>query len=479
MKMRINIFNSYCFAKNLYIRNMKKFLFVFICNFLAICIYAQNVNFNSDSSKIRRIADEVMTNSFAYENLRFLCKKIGHRLSGSIGAEKAVNATKKMLIDAGADTVYLQPCIVPHWVRLSKEEGFFMVDGKKYPLQLTSLGNSEGSKNKMIGSSVVEVKSMNELHALGNAIKGKIVFFNIQMDPTFIGTFNAYGAAGIGRRSGPAQAAKYGAIAVMVRSLASNADDYPHTGMTRYNDSFPKIPAVAISTNNANAISKLIKEGKQVKSFFKNDCTLLAPVNSFNVIGELKGKELPKEIITVGGHLDSWDLAEGAQDDGAGIVQSIEVIRSLKKAGIQPKRTIRAVMYMNEENGSGGADAYLANAKLNKEQHIFAMESDAGGFTPRGFTLEMKEEQRIKIKSWAPLFYRYGVYDFREGGSGSDIDNLKELGTALVGLSPDSQRYFDLHHASTDVFEAVSKRELDLGAMNMTALIWLVSEYGL
>jgi carboxypeptidase Q len=458
---------------------MKKYC----CFLVSICAMsvsvAQNSNYVADSVVIKKIADEVMINSGAYENLRYLCKKIGSRLSGSVGAEKAVYATKKMLMDAGADTVYLQPCIVPHWVRLTKEEGYFMADGKKFPLQLTSLGNSEGSKNKFIGAEIIEVKTMNELHTLGNAVKGKMVFFNIAMNPTYIGTFNAYGAAGVGRRAGAAQAAKYGAIGVLVRSLASNADDYPHTGMTRYNDSFPKIPAVAISTNNANAISKILQQGKKVQGYFKNNCTMLAPVPSYNVVGEIRGSVTPKETITVGGHLDSWDLAEGAQDDGAGIVQCIEIIRALKKAGIQPKRTIRAVMYMNEENGSGGADAYLENAKLKKEQHIFALESDAGGFTPRGFTLDMKEEARNKVKNWAPLFRNYGVYDFREGGSGSDIDNLKELGTALAGLSPDSQRYFDLHHASTDVFEAVSKRELDLGAVNMAALVWLVSEYGL
>jgi carboxypeptidase Q len=454
-----------------------------LCFLVSICVVlfsvAQNANYVSDSVSIKKIADEIMINSGAYENLRFLCKKVGPRLSGSAGAEKAVYATKKMLIDAGADTVYLQPCVVPHWIRGIKEEGYFMADGKKYALQLTSLGNSEGSKNKFIGADIVEVKTMSELHTLGKAVKGKMVFFNIAMNPTYVGTFNAYGTAGVGRRSGAAEAARYGAIAVLVRSLASNADDYPHTGMTRYNDSFPKIPAVAISTNNANAISKLLQQGKKVKGFFKNNCTMLAPVPSYNVIGEIRGTETPKEIITVGGHLDSWDLAEGAQDDGAGIVQSIEIIRALKKAGIQPKRTIRAVMYMNEENGSGGADAYLENAKQKKEKHIFALESDAGGFTPRGFSLEMKEEARNIVKAWAPLFINYGVYEFREGGSGSDIDNLKELGTALAGLSPDSQRYFDLHHASTDVFEAVSKRELDLGAVNMAALVWLVSEYGL
>ncbi len=458
---------------------MKKYSCFLVFSFVALISFAQNANYVADSISVKKLVDEVMTNSTAYENLRYLCKKVGARLSGSAGAEKAVYATKKMLMDAGADTVYLQPCMVPHWVRNEKEEGYYLVDGKKILLQLTSLGNSEGSKNKWVAAEMVEVKTMAALHKLGNAVKGKIVFFNIAMNPTYISTFNAYGESGIGRRSGPAQAAKYGAIGVLVRSLASNADDYPHTGMTRYNDSFPKIPAVAISTNNANAISKLIQQGKKVQGFFKNNCTMFAPVQSYNVVGEIRGTETAKEIITVGGHLDSWDLAEGAQDDGAGIVQSIEIIRAIKNASVKPKRTIRAVMFMNEENGSGGADAYLENAKQKKEHHIFALESDAGGFTPRGFTLEMKEEQRAKVKNWSSLFRSYGVYDFREGGSGSDIENLKVLGTALAGLSPDSQRYFDLHHASTDVFEAVSKRELDLGAANMAALIWLVSEYGL
>ncbi len=458
---------------------MKKMLFIISCLLVSCICYAQNENYKADSLTLKKISDEIMTNSYAYENLRFLCKRIGHRLSGSANAEKAVMATKKMLKDAGADTVYLQPCMVPHWVRGAKEEGYFEVDEKKISLQLTSLGNSEGSKGKMIGAEIVEVKTMEELNTLGNKVKGKIVFFNIPMNPTFIQTFYAYGTAGIGRRSGPTQAAKYGAIAVLVRSLASNADDYPHTGMTRYNDSFPKIPSVAISTNNANAMSKQLKNGKLVKVFFKNSCTMLAPVQSYNVIGEIRGTEKPEEIITVGGHLDSWDLAEGAHDDGAGIVQSIEILRVIRAIEIKPKRTIRAVMFMNEENGGAGGDAYLKAAKEKKENHIFALESDAGGFTPRGFSLEMRAEQRDKIVSWASLFRNYGVYDFRAGGSGSDIDNLKELGTALAGLSPDSQRYFDLHHASTDVFETVSKRELNLGAVNMAALIWLVSEYGL
>lgn len=434
-----------------------------------------------DSLTIKKIADNIMTDGRAYENLRQICKKIGPRLSGSAQAQMAVEATAQMLRNSGADTVYLQPCMVPHWVRGSKELGYIKLpNGIKYPLNLCSLGNSEGTGLKGISASVVQINSFAELEKLGKSgIKGKIVFFNFEMNPTYITTFSAYGESGRSRTSGPSLAASYGAIGVLVRSLASNADDYPHTGVTIYNDSFPKIPAVAISTNNANWLSKQLIKKQPLTAYFRNSCTMLPDVPSFNVIGEIRGSSFPAEIITVGGHLDSWDLAEGAHDDGAGCVQSIEILRAFKSTGIQPKRTIRAVMFMNEENGGRGGDKYLELAKLNKENHVFALESDAGGFSPRGFSLDMKEGQANKIRQWKNLFYPYGVYDFSASGSGSDIGPLKETGAALAGLRPDSQRYFDVHHASTDVFENVSRRELHLGALNMAALIYLVDKYGL
>ncbi len=446
----------------------------------AVVFSTSAISQNSDSSAVKRIVDEVMTNAKAYENLRYLCKKVGHRLSGSPQAQQAVEATARMLKEAGADTVYLQPCMVPHWVRGTKEQGKIFLDkNQSFDLHLTSLGNSEGSGPKGVTGEVVEVNSFAELDELGTSVKGKIVFFNFAMNPTYISTFRAYGESGIARRRGPSAAAKLGAVAVMVRSLASNPDDYPHTGATAYNDSFPKIPAVAISTNDADRLSIELTTHEAVKAFIKNDCKMLADVPSFNVVGEIRGTENPQEIITVGGHLDSWDLGEGANDDGSGCVQSIEVLRVIKAIGIKPKRTIRAVMFMNEENGGRGGDKYLEMAKANKEQHIFALESDAGGFTPRAFGFSVKPEQFEKIQQWKNLFRPYGVYDFNKGGGGSDIAPLRELGTALAGLSPDSQRYFDIHHAATDVFENVSRRELHLGAANMAALVWLVSEYGL
>ena len=457
---------------------MKK---IYLLSLLVLLFSKNGFCQQNDSLLLRKIANEVLSSSTAYENLRFLCKKIGPRLSGSENAVKAVQATFSMLKLAGADTVYLQPCMVPHWVRGEKEEGYLELgSNKKYGLKLCALGNSVATAPEGVKGTIIQVNSMKELHALGEAaLKGKIVFFNFSMNPEHINTFRAYGQSGTGRRIGPAQAARYGAVGVMIRSLASNPDDYPHTGMTTYNDSFPKIPAVAISTNDADMLNSELKKDRVITAWFKTSCKMLEDQPSFNVIGEIRGTDFPSEIITVGGHLDSWDLGEGAQDDGAGCVQSIEIIRVLKSLKIKPKRTIRAVMFMNEENGGRGAKAYLAAAKANKEKHLFALESDAGGFSPRGFGFEADSATYQRILRWKPLFKEYGVHDFFDGGGGADIGPLKEIGTVLAGLSPDTQRYFDLHHAATDTFETVSRRELQLGAAVMGMLVWLVSEYGL
>ena len=453
---------------------------------VTIIVFASLLSLGSSAQKedslvIKMIANNILIHGKADENLRQICKTIGPRLSGSVQAQKAVVATAQMLRDSGADTVYFQSCMVPHWVRGVKEVGYIKLpNGSKYPLNLCSLGNSEGTGLKGVSAPVIQISNFAELEQLGKTgIKGKIVFFNFEMNPTYITTFNAYGESGVSRTAGPSMAARYGAVGVLVRSLASNFDDFPHTGVTIYNDSFPKIPAVAISTNNANWLSSQLMKQQTLTAYFSNTSTMLPDVPSFNVIGEIKGSSFPQEIITVGGHLDSWDLAEGAQDDGAGCVQSIEIIRVFKATGIRPKRTIRAVMFMNEENGGRGGSKYLELAKLNKENHFFALESDAGGFSPRGFSLDMSEAKVNKIRQWKNLFYPYGVYDFSASGSGSDIGPLKEIGAALAGLRPDGQRYFDIHHAPTDVFENVSKRELHMGAVNMAALIYLVDKYGL
>jgi carboxypeptidase Q len=436
---------------------------------------------SKDSTLFKRMSEVVLSNGKAYENLRFLCKQVGPRLSGSPQAEKAVKETFRMMKEMGADTVYLQPCMVPHWVRGAKENAF-LVDAKGQPVELNicALGNSAGTGKNGLKAEVIEVRSFKQLDSLGaNGVKGKIVFYNFPMNPTYVETFRAYGEAGQFRGRGPSMAAKYGAVGVMVRSLASNIDDYPHTGATGYNDSFPKIPAIAVSTRHAEYVSNELKKKSGLQLYFRTECQMLPDVLSYNVIGEIRGTEFPDEIITVGGHLDSWDLAEGAHDDGAGCVQSMEIINVYKKLGIKPKRTIRVVMFMNEENGLRGGRKYAEIAKAENKKHIFALESDAGGFTPRAFGFSIGGDTLARLRNWVPLFKPYGVYEFSEGGGGADIGPLRPLGTLLCGLRPDSQRYFDHHHAANDTFEWVNKRELELGALNMVLLLYVVEQYGL
>lgn len=433
---------------------------------------------NSDSLWVRQIADEILLRGRAYENLRFLCKKVGHRLSGSPSAQKAVEQTARMLREAGADSVWLQPCMVPHWVRGDKEQGVIYWGNKKQSLSVCALGMSVGTPAAGLRAEIIEVANFDELKALGrDKVKGKIVFFNYPMRPELVS--GGYGDAVQYRANGPVEAAKLGAVGVMIRSVTHALDKNPHTGTTRYAQSVDSIPAMACSTMDAEWLHALLQKEKKVQLYMKMNCRHLPDVPSFNVIGEIRGSEKPEEIITVGGHLDSWDLAEGAHDDGTGCVQSIEVIRAIKALGLKPKRTIRAVMFMNEENGLRGGQAYAEFAEKNKEIHLFAAESDAGGFGVETLGLSGKPEQVAKVRSWLPLFRPYGVYDMPDGGGGADIGPLRRFGTFLCGVNPNSQRYFDHHHAPNDVFEAVNKRELELGAISMTAIAWLVSEYGL
>jgi carboxypeptidase Q len=439
-----------------------------------------------DSLTLRKIYDEALVNGQAYPNLHYLCKNIGGRLSGSANAQKAVEWSKKLMESYGFDHVFLQEVMVPHWVRGAKEQGYIIDGATKTPVAIAALGLSVATPANGITANIIEVHSLKEVADLGEAtIKGKIVFYNRPFDPRFIETGSAYGTAGDQRRAGPSVAAKYGAVGVIVRSLTEANDDFPHTGSLAYADDAPKIPAAAISTKAADKLSAMLKMHKLplIKFYFKQSCQLLPDAPSFNVVGELKGTENPNKFITVGGHLDSWDLAEGAHDDGTGVMQSVEVLRIFKAMGYRPKNSVRAVLFMNEENGGKGGLKYAELAAQNKEQHIAAIESDEGGFTPRGFSFEgitagKLNEINRKFKS---LFEPYETDRLVLGGSGSDVGPLKGKvdGVTLIGFRPDSQRYFDIHHTPNDVFENVNKRELELGAAAMAALVYLIDQHGL
>jgi hypothetical protein len=455
---------------------MKRSLFLlgFLCT---IQLFSQ-----SDSETIKKIYNASLSDGMSYEWLDHLSNQIGSRLSGSLGAERAVEYTKEELDKLGLDKVWLQPVMVPKWVRGKPEFAYIETSpGETVSVNICALGGSVATPLQGIKANVIEVQSIEELETLGSEkIKGKIVFFNRPMEETLINTFNAYGGCVDQRGSGAKEATKYGAVGVIVRSMNLRLDDFPHTGGTNYGDTpiDKRIPAAAISTNHAELLSSMLKLDKNVKFFFRQSCKQLPDVLSYNVIGEITGSEYPKEIIVVGGHLDSWDLGDGSHDDGAGCTQSMDVVRLLNKTGVRPKRTIRVVMFMNEENGMRGGNKYAEVAKQKGEKHIFALESDSGGFTPRGFSFDCDDSSFNQVLNWKPLFEPYLIHYFVKGGSGADIGPLKDGNIVLAGLRPDTQRYFDYHHAANDTFDAVNKRELELGAATMTSLVYLVDKYG-
>jgi carboxypeptidase Q len=473
---------------------MKIFVFIVFSFLFTASSFSQTVQKDSvgeDSIMIKKISDEILTNGKAYDNLRHLTKQIGARLSGSPQMVKAEKWGLQLMKESGADNAWLQECMVPHWVRGGKEKavvtynralkGARVVHLFRKQLDVLALGNSEGTKNKDLTAKVVLVNSFDDLEKKKDSVKGMIVFYNYKFNPTYVNTFRSYGEASTYRGSGPGRAAKYGAVAILVRSMSHSVDNNPHTGATRYDSAYARIPALAVGLRDADWLSNQLENEKVFSVTIRNNAHFLPDTIGHNVIGELKGTEFPDEIITVGGHFDSWDPGEGAHDDGAGCVQTIEILRALKAIAYKPKRTIRFVLFANEENGLRGGNKYAEEAKAKNEKHIFALESDAGGFTPRAFGLTMTDEQFTKVSQWKRLIAPYGCSEFNRGGGGADIGPLRRAmpTTALGGLSPDSQRYFDFHHARNDVFEAVNKRELELGAINMAALIYLIDKYGL
>lgn len=459
-------------------KNFKSIVIVVLILGTSAFAKAQN-----DSLTLRKIYTEALTQGQSYPWLDYLSNSIGSRLSGSLGADRAVAWTKEELEKAGLDKVWLQPVMVPKWIRGEPERSY--IEGNNAlitPVPICALGGSIATKTTGLKANVVEVQGIEELKALGAAaVKGKIVFFNRPMDQELIRTFQAYGGCVDQRYSGAMEAAKLGAVGVIVRSVTHSLDDYLHTGSMSYGDlpDSKRIPAAAISTKGAELLSTSLKLNPETRFFYKMSCKNLGEVPSHNVIGEITGSVFPNKYMVVGGHLDSWDLGDGSHDDGAGVVQSMEVLRLIKATGYKPRHSIRVVLFMNEENGLRGGRKYAAEAKKKGETHVFALESDSGGFTPRGFSFDCDDRNFNEVLSWKKLFEPYLIHDFTRGGSGADIGPLKDTneGIVLAGLRPDSQRYFDHHHAANDTFDAVNKRELELGAATMTSLIYLMDNY--
>ncbi len=428
-----------------------------------------------DSVFIEKIYHEALTEGHSYENLRILCKDVGNRLSGTAGAQMAVEWAKSTLDKYDFDTVYLQKIMVPHWDRGTTERAWIQVGDRKIALSILALGGSVSTEGLMKGE-IIEFNSLGDLKKSSTSVvQGKIVFINQRMNDSEINTFHAYGSCSSMRVDGAVEAAKLGAKAVIIRSLGLAIDDHPHTGVMKYENAIKKIPAAAISTQDSDQLSELIRQNK-VNLFLELNCRTLEDKPSYNVIAELKGTKKSTEIITFGGHLDSWDTGEGAHDDGAGVVHCMEALRILKKLNYRPERTLRVVLFMNEENGNRGGKGYADWVVSKGEKHIAALESDRGGFAPRGFSCDGTSEQVKFLKTLEPLMKKYELHVFEKGYGGVDIGPLKSKFSTipLFGFVPDSQRYFDFHHTPNDIFENVNKRELELGAAAVCSFIYLL-----
>jgi len=426
-----------------------------------------------------KIAERGMQEGYAYSVLQKLTR-IGGRLTGSAQAAAAVEVMRQEMQDLGFEKVRLEPTVVGRWVRGDAEEGR-IISAKlgTIPISICALGGSISTPAEGISARVLEVESLEELRELGQKARGRIIFFNRPMDPTYIETFRAYGEAADQRVSGAAEAAKVEGAAALVRSLTFGDNDFPHTGMMRYEPGVSKIPAVCASTKGANILSQALREDPDLVVFLKTSCANLSPVTSYNVIGEITGSEKPDEIILLGAHLDSWDLGEGAHDDGAGCAQVIDALRLMKQLGLRPKRTIRGVLFMDEEFGGTGGRDYARSEQRQGETHLAAIESDRGGFLPLGFGVGGGEAVLAKVKQWEYLFKPLGLCWIKPGGGGVDISPLAESGTIMMGLVPDSQRYYDYHHCSQDVLQAVHPRELELGAIDMAILGYVLADNGI
>ncbi|MDX1684381.1 MAG: M28 family peptidase [Saprospiraceae bacterium] len=460
-------------------RQWPRWLLFFLVLFISTDANSQ-MDGQSDAFMIRAIYDDALTQSSAYDWLTHLSEEIGGRLAGSPESIEAVGYTSEKLRKLGSDSVWQQPCMVPRWQRKGPEKVVATTsNGETFEVPSTTLGNSEGGKAT---GEIIEVHTLEEVDSLGpDVIAGKIVFYNRPMDPTHVRTFWAYGGAVDQRGRGPAVASRNGAVGCLVRSMTTRLDDVPHSGMTRYYEKESHIPSMAISTNAADRLSDLLDEGPVTVSM-ENYSRLLPDTMSYSVIAEIKGSVYPDSILLVGGHLDSWDLGGGAHDDGAGCVQSMAVLEIFKNLGYKPRHTLRCVLFMNEENGLGGALTYADSSRSQGLFHLAALESDSGGFTPRGFRADGHEDVlQDKFKtmySWLPLLEPYGL-TMSVGGSGADVGRLKDEKGLLLGLRTDSQRYFDYHHTTIDRIQAVNKRELELGAAAMASLIYLIDQHGI
>jgi carboxypeptidase Q len=435
----------------------------------------------ADVQMLARLHDAALDGSPIHDRLADLVQRHPGRLAGSPNLAQAIQWARSLLEQQGVDRLELQPVQVPHWERGAPERVALVPSDPAalpVPLAALALGGSVATPAGGLLAPVVELQSLDALK--DTDVRGKIVFFNRPMDPRAVTPGRAYSGAVDQRSRGPAEAARHGAVAVLIRSLTHSRDDYPHTGQTRYLPESPAIPAAALSTLAADRLSTALRADPNLRVSVAIHSRSFDDALSHNLIAELRGTEAPEKVILVGGHLDSWDISPGAHDDGAGCVQAIEVLRLLQAAGYRPRHTIRCVLFTNEENGLRGAMEYARVVGERQEEHVLALESDSGGFGPRGFQLgNTRDDAHARAARWLPLFAPYGIHAFTRGNGGADVHPLMAKGYAVGQIIPDTQRYFDFHHTTVDTVDQVNPRELQLSAAALASLVYLVDRHGL
>ena len=413
-----------------------------------------------------RIIAAALSDSAAYERTALLTDKFGHRLSGSASLERALDWIIAEMRRDGLANVRGEPVLVPRWVR--GNESAELVQPRRVKLHMLGLGGSVATPPAGITAPVLVVTSFDDLAARGSEARGKIVLFDVP--------FTSYGATVQYRSRGPVEAAKLGAVAVLIRSVASNSMQNPHTGATRYDTTVTKIPAAALSVEDAAMLHRMSARGERVVVTLKMEAKTHPDAMSRNVVGELVGREKPEEIVVLGGHIDSWDVGQGAMDDAGGSVAAWEVLRVLKRLGLQPRRTIRVVLWTNEENGLRGATAYRDAHAAEISRHVMAMESDGGVFAPEGFNVAGTAEAVAMVGSLATLLESIGATKVVAGGAGADVGPLTEAGVPGLGLDVDGTRYFWYHHSEADTMDKLDPREMARCVAAMAVMAYVMAE---
>lgn len=425
-----------------------------------------------------QLLQEGLSQLTAHRWLTRLVSRAPSRLVGSDGYARAETVAMALMEEAGLQNVRRQETEVRLWDR-GQVESLERVGpaGPSVTFTVAALGGSDGTAPEGVVGEVVRVTSFEEMDALGTeAIRDRIVFFDARMPSGSLDTFASYGEVSGIRYHGAARAAKLGACAVLTRSITTRRDDVPHTGIMGYEKDGVRIPAASLGWVSSDRLAKLLEREPGTVLRLRLSARNLGTTTANNIIGDWPGSRLPKEIVLLSGHLDSWDLGVGAHDDASGCVHALEAVRLLRSLGLAPARTLRVVWFANEEFGGYGGLTYAKAARSSGEKHVLAVESDRGGFTPKALTVKASEETVQSLASYLPAFSLLGIESIGPGYGGVDIRFLEEDGVPLVGLVPDSQRYFDVHHSANDQLSEVNPRELELGAIVLAMVAWIGSE---